>query len=232
MTIVTDAEVIRYAPLVKSIAHRLKLRLPPSIEVDDLVQAGMIGLLDALQRYRQDSSAAFATYASQRIRGAIMDSLRANDEGSRRSRRHFRALERAITALQHRHGRQPSDAEIAAELSVPLKEYQQMQQEARGHPLIYYEDFHAGESEDVLDQHFPDLSQEPLRQLIEDATLEAIADGIRRLPPREREVITMHYEREMTLRQIGTALGFSESRACQLHGSGIRWLRKHLSQFG
>ena len=141
-----------YAPLVKRIAHHMMLKLPGSVEVDDLIQAGMMGLLDAASRYDELRGAQFETYAAQRIRGAMLDELRGADWLPRSMRRDMRRIETAISRLQQKLGKAPSESEIAKELGVSLPEYQQMLQEARGAQLLYYEDFHGEGDEDFFER--------------------------------------------------------------------------------
>src|SRR6476659_4924226 len=131
-----------HAPLVKKLAHLMRAKLPPSVEVDDLIQAGMIGLLDAISRYEETHGAQFETYAVQRIRGAMLDELRSSDWLPRSIRQNMRKIETAMHGLQQRLGRAPKEAEIAKELKLSLKEYQHMLNDGSGHQLVYYEDFH------------------------------------------------------------------------------------------
>ncbi len=130
-----------YAPLVKRLAHQMMSRLPYSVQIDDIIQAGMMGLLDAATRYDEIHGAQFETYATQRIRGAMLDELRSADWLPRSLRRDMRSIEQAVSRLQQKLGRAPNETEIAGELGVALAEYQQMLQESRGAQLIYYEDF-------------------------------------------------------------------------------------------
>ncbi|MEP6878342.1 MAG: sigma-70 family RNA polymerase sigma factor, partial [Nitrosospira sp.] len=130
-----------FAPLVKRIANHMVAKLPPSVEVEDLIQVGMIGLMDALSRYEETPGAQFETYAAQRIRGAMLDELRETDWLPRGTRKSMRQIEAAVHVLQQRLGRSPIEAEIAGELKVPLADYQQMLLDARGTQLIHYEDF-------------------------------------------------------------------------------------------
>lgn len=220
-----------HAPLVKRLAHQMRAKLPPSVEVDDLIQAGMIGLLDAINRYEEAHGAQFETYAAQRIRGAMLDELRSRDWMPRNVRQNMRKIEVAINVLQQRHGRSPSETEIATELKISLTEYQEMLSEGGGHQLIYYEDFHdTDDSENFLDRYAVDESGDPLRSLLNDAFRSAVVQAIEALPEREKLVMGLYYEQELNLKEIGAVLSVSESRVCQLHSQAISRLRAILKE--
>ncbi|OIR15938.1 RNA polymerase sigma factor FliA [mine drainage metagenome] len=214
-----------YAPLVKRIAHHMMLKLPGSVEVDDLIQAGMMGLLDAASRYDELRGAMFETYAAQRIRGAMLDELRGADWLPRSLRRDMRRIEAAISRLQQKLGKAPSESEIAKELGVTLPEYQQMLQEGRGAQLLYYEDFHGEGEEDFFERFEFSTDSNPLELLQDGRFREALVQAIERLPERERMMMGMHYEQDMNLREIGEVMGVSESRVCQLHSQAVARLR-------
>ena len=217
-----------YAPLVKRIAHHMMVKLPNSVEVDDLVQAGMIGLLDAAGRYDEFRGAQFETYAAQRIRGAMLDELRGADWLPRSMRRDMRRIEVAIHRLQQQLGRAPLESEIAKELEVSLPEYQQMLQEARGAQLVYYEDFHDEDNEDFFDRHDFDNDSNPLALLQDERFKVALIKAIDQLPERERLMMSLHYEQDLNLREIGEVMEVSESRVCQLHSQAVARLRSTL----
>lgn len=217
-----------YAPLVKRIAHHMMAKLPSSVEVDDLIQAGMMGLLDAAGRYDELRGAQFETYAVQRIRGAMLDELREADWLPRSLRRDMRKIEAAISTAQQKLGRTPTETEIAKELGVSLVDYQQMLQESRGAQLVYYEDFHGEEDDDFFDRYEFDGDSNPLELLQDDRFRNALVQAIDRLPERERMLMGMHYEQDMNLREIGEVLGVSESRVCQLHSQAVARLRNSL----
>ncbi|WP_283746076.1 RNA polymerase sigma factor FliA [Sideroxydans sp. CL21] len=223
----TDKEecLKEYAPLVKRIAHHMMLKLPGSVEVDDLIQAGMMGLLDAATRYDELRGAMFETYAAQRIRGAMLDELRGADWLPRSLRRDMRRIEAAISRLQQKLGKAPSESEIAKELGVTLPEYQQMLQEGRGAQLLYYEDFHGEGEEDFFERFEFSTDSNPLELLQNGRFREALVQAIERLPERERMMMGMHYEQDMNLREIGEVMGVSESRVCQLHSQAVARLR-------
>lgn len=217
-----------YAPLVKRIAHHMMVKLPSSVEVDDIIQAGMIGLLDAASRYDEFRGAQFETYAAQRIRGAMLDELRGADWLPRSMRRDMRRIETAIHRLQQVLGRAPIESEIAKELGVPLPEYQLMLQEARGAQLIYYEDFHDDDNEDFFERHNFDNDTNPLSLLQDERFKKALIKAIDQLPERERLMMALHYEQDLNLREIGEVMDVSESRVCQLHSQAVARLRSML----
>lgn len=222
--------VIKFAPLVKRIAHHMMASLPPSVEVDDMIQSGMMGLLDAARRYTESEGAQFETYAVQRIRGAMLDGLRQADWLPRTLRRSLRGIETMIGRLEQRHGRAPSEKELAAALDMSLADYQHLLQEARGYQLVSYEDFKGSDEESFVDRYCTDGRPDPLSFLMERAVREDLIAAIADLPDREQKVMGLYYEQELNLREIGEVLGVSESRICQLHTQAIARLRALLRQ--
>lgn len=217
--------VNQYAPLVKRIAYHLMAKLPASVQVDDLIQNGMLGLLDALGRYEDDQGAQFETYAIQRIRGAMLDGLREADWLPRGIRKEMRRVEAVLHKLEHQNGRSPTEKELADAMDMPLADYQKLLQEARGHQLIYLEDLSGDEGEDFLDRHEHAASQDPLAML-EDADMrDALVKAIGGLPEREKLMMALYYEQDLNLREIGEVMGVTESRVCQLHSQAIARLR-------
>lgn len=217
-----------YAPLVKRIAYHLMSKLPTSVQVDDIIQNGMLGLLDAIGRYEDGLGAQFETYAVQRIRGAMLDGLREDDWLPRSLRRDMRRIESAIHALEQNQGRPPSEAEIAESLEIPLPEYQRMLQDARGHQLVYFEDYSDPEGEGFFERHLGDEASNPLG-LLEDADMRStLVQAISDLPEREQLVMGLYYDQELNLREIGEVLGVTESRVCQLHSQAVARLRARM----
>lgn len=217
-----------YAPLVKRLACHLLTKLPASVQLEDMVQNGMIGLLDAIGRFEDGMGAQFETYAVQRIRGAMLDGLRESDWLPRSLRRDMRRIESAVNALEQNFGRPPTESELATALDMPLPEYQRMLQDARGHQLVYFEDFSGSDGEDFLERYLADEGDNPLA-LLEDADLRAnLIQAIDDLPEREKQVMALYYEEELNLREIGEVLGVSESRVCQLHSQSVARLRARL----
>jgi RNA polymerase sigma factor for flagellar operon FliA len=221
-----------YAPLVKRLAHQLKARLPPSVEVDDLVQAGMIGLLDAVNRYEETHGAQFETYAVQRIRGSMLDELRSSDWLPRSMRQNMRKIEVAMNTLQQKLGRAPLETEVAKLLKMSLAEYQDLLGDSGGHQLVYYEDFHdSGDgNEHFLDRYCTDLSDNPLQSLLNAGFRDAVIRAIEALPDREKILMGLYYEQEMNLKEIGAVMGVSESRVSQLHSQAIARMRAYLRE--
>jgi len=220
-----------YAPLVRRLAHQMMTRLPSSVQIDDIIQAGMMGLLDAASRYDELHGAQFETYATQRIRGSMLDELRAADWLPRNLRRDMRRIEASISRLQQRLGRPPNETEIAKELDVPLAEYQQMLQESRGAQLVYYEDFHGEDQEDFFERFEFDNDASPLDVLQDERFRTELVRAIDALPERERMLMGMIYEQEMNLREIGAVLGVSESRVSQLHSQAVGRLRSWMKGY-
>ena len=223
-----DQLVQRFAPLVKRIAYHLMARLPSSVQVDDLVQNGMLGLLDAINRFESGMGAQFETYAAQRVRGAMLDGLRENDWLPRSLRRDFRRIEVAIAQLEQEYGRGPSEIELAKALGMTLADYQKMLQDARGHQLISFEDMVEDGDEDFLERHLTDDSNEPSKVLEEESLRRMLVQGIEALPEREKLMMALYYEQDLNFREIGEVMGVTESRVCQLHTQAVARLRARI----
>ncbi len=223
-----DQLVQRFAPLVKRIAYHLMARLPSSVQVDDLIQNGMIGLLDAIDRFEAGMGAQFETYAAQRVRGAMLDGLRENDWLPRSLRREFRQIEKAIAQLEQEYGRPPTENELAKALGVSLGEYQKILQDARGHQLISFEDLTQEGDEDFLERHLIDDSGDPSRILEGESLKKMLVQGIELLPEREKLMMALYYEQDLNLREIGDVMGVTESRVCQLHTQAVARLRARI----
>lgn len=222
----TNDDVIRqYLPLVKRIAYHMMARLPASVEVDDLIQVGLIGLMDAVDRFDGNQGAQFESYATQRIRGAMLDDLRDADWLPRHIRQKSRAIETAINKLAQRNGRPPTELEISAEMGISLSDYQSMLGDVKGNQLLYYEDFSDEESSDFLERYLVDDMSDPLSLLEDDGFRKGLINAIDELPERERNLMGMYYEQDMNLKEIGAVMGVSESRICQLHSQAVARLR-------
>jgi RNA polymerase sigma factor for flagellar operon FliA len=222
-----SASVIeRYGPMVRRVAAQLIARLPANVEMDDLVQAGMIGLFDALSRYQADQGAQFETFALQRVRGAMLDELRGADWLPRSVRRNQREIESAIRRLEQRMHRSPSEREIADALGVDLEGYQAMLAEARSAQLVSIDDVDPEEGA-LADE----ASAGRLAMLRDDRFRAALVAQIERLPERERLIMGMYYEQEMNLKEIGAVLGVTESRVSQLHSQAVARLRAGLADW-
>ena len=223
-----DQLVQRFAPLVKRIAYHLMARLPSSVQVDDLIQNGMMGLLDAINRFEAGMGAQFETYAAQRVRGAMLDGLRENDWLPRSLRRDFRRIEVAIAQLEQQYGRTPGEKELADALGMDIVAYQKMLQDARGHQLISFEDMVEEGEEDFLERHLTDDVSDPSR-ILEDTNLrKLLVQSIEALPEREKLMMALYYEQDLNLREIGDIMGVTESRVCQLHSQAVARLRSRL----
>jgi len=220
-----------YAHLVKRIAHQMMTKLPYSVQIEDIIQAGMMGLLDAASRYDEFHGAQFETYATQRIRGAMLDELREADWLPRSLRRDMRRIETAISHKQQKLGRAPSEGEIAEEMELPLAEYQQMLQESRGAQLVYFEDFHGEDQDDFFERFEFGRDDNPMDLLEDERFKEELVHAIESLPERERMLMGMIYEQEMNLREIGEVFGVSESRISQLHSQAVARLRAKMKGY-
>ncbi len=216
----------QYSPLVRRLAHQMIAKLPANVEIDDLIQVGMIGLTDALSRFDADQGVQFETFATQRIRGAMLDELRGSDWMSRGNRKSQRDIEVAVRRLEHKLGRAPQESEIAKEMGVTLTEYQDLLNKVRGTQLVYLEDMGGDEGDnDYLDRHVTEEGADPLAQLSDRRMREALIEAIKTLPEREQYVMSMYYEQDMNLKEIAAVLGVTESRVCQLHSQSIARLR-------
>lgn len=216
----------QHIPLVRRIAHHMIAKLPPNVELDDLIQVGMIGLTDALSRYEATQGVQFETFASQRIRGAMLDELREGDWMSRGARKSQKDIEHALHRVEQRLGRSPMESEIAAELGMSLEDYQSLLGKVRGTQLVYLEDFHRDDDDEgFLDRHVADEGANPMSVLRDQRLRAALVQAIKQLPEREQYIMGMYYEHDMNLKEIAAVLGVTESRVCQLHSQSIARLR-------
>ena len=222
-----SALIKQYQPLVRKLAHYMMAKLPPSVEVDDLIQVGLIGLADALSRYEVSQGVLFETFATQRIRGAMLDELRGNDWMSRGSRKSQKEIETTMRRLEHRLGRSPVESEIAKEMGLSLADYQNLLGKVRGTQLVYLEDMaRNNEDEDnYLDRHVADSGADPMNMLRDHRLRESLVAAIKGLPEREQYIMSMYYEQDMNLKEIAAVLDVTESRVCQLHSQSIARLR-------
>ncbi len=221
-----DALIRRHVPLVRRIALHMIAKLPPNVELDDLIQVGMIGLAEALSRFESEQGVQFETFASQRIRGAMLDELREGDWMSRSSRKSQKDIEHALHRLEQRLGRTPLESEIADELGMDLDDYQSLLGKVRGTQLVYLEDMSGGdEGEDFIERHVADSGADPFALLRDHRLRVALVEAIKALPEREQYIMGMYYEHDMNLKEIAAVLGVTESRVCQLHSQAIARLR-------
>ena len=222
-----NAMIRQYQPLVRRLAHHMMAKLPANVQVDDLIQVGLIGLSDALSRYEAGQGAQFETFATQRIRGAMLDELRENDWMSRGSRKSQKDIEQALHRLEHRLGRTPLESEIATEMGMSLSDYQLLLGKVRGTQLVYLEDMGRGHDDDdsFLDRHMADSDADPLNLLGDQRLRESLVAAIKLLPEREQLIMSMYYEQDMNLKEIALVMNVTESRVCQLHSQSIARLR-------
>ncbi|MFN2308653.1 MAG: RNA polymerase sigma factor FliA [Gammaproteobacteria bacterium] len=225
-----DDLVNRHAPLVKRIAYHLMSRLPPSVQVDDLIQAGMIGLLEASRNYDPSQGASFETYAGIRIRGAMLDEIRRTDWTPRSVHRKARQVAEAVRAIENQKGRDARDHEVAAHMGIGLDEYHKILQDATGCRVFSFEDPAAlGSGED--DDFGITAPNQPFDSLQTRDFQSSLAEAIAGLPERERLVMALYYDEELNLREIGEVLGVSESRVCQIHGQALIRLRARMTEW-
>ncbi len=222
-----NAMIKQYQPLVRRLAHHMMAKLPANVQVDDLIQVGLLGLSDALTRYEAAQGVQFETFATQRIRGAMLDELRGNDWMSRGSRKSQKEIEQAMRRLEHTLGRSPIESEIAAELNMSLADYQTLLGKVRGTQLVYIEDMARGQDDEdsFLDRHVADETADPLSMLRDQRIRQALVQAIKNLPEREQFIMSMYYEQDMNLKEIAAVLEVTESRVCQLHSQSIARLR-------
>lgn len=224
-----DDLVTRYAPLVKRIAHHMLARLPASVLVEDLIQAGLVGLLEAARNYDISKGASFETYAGIRIRGAMIDDVRRGDWAPRSVHRNARRVAEAIRAVETRAGRDAADYEVARELDVSLDEYHAMLQDSASSKLFSFDDLTSGE--DRPEEQIAGDSENPFDDLQSDALRRELARAIGQLPERERLVLALYYDEELNLKEIGHVLGVSESRVSQIHSQATLRLRSRMAEW-
>jgi len=220
------AVVEQYGPMVRRVAAKMISRLPANVEMDDLVQAGMIGLFDALSRYQAEQGAQFETFAMQRVRGAMLDELRGADWLPRSVRRNQREIDSAIRRLEHRLHRAPTEREVAGELGLDLDSYQTMLADSRSAQLVPLDD--ADLEDESVGRSASAATESPLAMLRDNRFRVALVAQIDRLPERERMIMGLYYEQELSLKEIGAVLGVTESRVSQLHSQAVARLRAGL----
>lgn len=221
--------VTKHAPLVKRIAYHLMSRLPPCVQADDLIQAGMIGLLEASRNYDVTQGASFETYAGIRIRGAMLDEIRKNDWAPRSVHRKARKVAEAVRIIENSKGRDARDSEVAEVLQMTVEEYHQVLQDANGYLVMSFDDL--GMDDEATAAQFADKSPGILEGLQRDDFKKNLAEAIAGLPERERLVMALYYDEELNLREIGAVLGVSESRVSQIHSQALIRLQSRLSQW-
>jgi RNA polymerase sigma factor for flagellar operon FliA len=224
-----DEIVNTHAPLVKRIAYHLMSRLPPSVQADDLIQAGMIGLLEASRNYDSGQGASFETYAGIRIRGAMLDEIRRNDWAPRSVHRKARKVADAVRQIESRERRDARDHEVARELKLSLDEYHQILQDASGYLVMSFEDM--GIDNEAVASELADRAPGPIDRVQNEAFKRSLSDAITSLPEREKLVMTLYYDEELNLREIGAVIGVSESRVSQIHSQALIRLQARLGRW-
>jgi len=230
-----DELILKYAPLIKYIAHRLAMRLPPHISTEVLISAGVIGLMDALNKYDPKKNVQFKTYAEFRVRGAMLDELRSLDWVPRSIRQKAAQLEKTFLTLERKRGGPVDDEEVAKELGLTLEEYYDLIREIKGISLLDLEGLRYQIPQFVEDNFLTLLIDEkendPFHLLSLEELKKILARAIDELSPKEKTVISLYYYEEMTLKEIGAVLGFTESRICQIHTKAILKLRAKIKNY-
>jgi len=230
-----DAMILKYTPLIKYIAHRLALRLPPHVSVEDLMSAGVIGLIDALTKFDPQKKVQFKTYAEFRIKGAMLDELRSLDWVSRSVRQKAAQLEKAYQSLEKKKGRAVDDEEVAKEMGISLDNYYGLVNEVNGVFLLDFENLRHKipklPEEELINLLMDDLEKLPLHLLGVEELKRVLAQSIEELTPKEKTVISLYYYEELTLKEIGEVLGFTESRICQIHAKAILKLKSKIRPY-
>jgi RNA polymerase sigma factor FliA len=227
--------VVAYSPLVKYVAGRMGSGLPAHVEEADLISYGLVGLISAIERYEPEREIKFETYAIPRIRGAIIDELRALDWVPRSVRARAREIERANVKLEHKFQRAPTDEEIAAELHIKLSEFQESLIQISNSTIAALDELwtvsdSSGDQVSLLDTIQDPTSPDPAKVMDATDLKDRVADAIARLPEREKLVIALYYYENLTLREIGEVLGVTESRISQLHTKAVLRLRSRMQE--
>jgi RNA polymerase sigma factor for flagellar operon FliA len=227
-----EAIIREYAPMIKYVAGRIAMRLPPHIEVDDLVSVGVLGLFDAIQKYDPSRGARFKTYAEFRVRGAILDELRSLDWVPRSVRQKASELDAVTQKLMGELGRPPEDEEIAAEMGMDLEVFHAALYQTRNMPVLSLEDMglskESGGPQNLLECLAGKRDADPHVQMRLSELKDAIAHSIDQLPEKERLMISLYYYEELTMKEIGEVLGTTESRVSQIHSKAVYRLRTRL----
>ncbi|MDY5778403.1 MAG: RNA polymerase sigma factor FliA [Succinivibrionaceae bacterium] len=222
--------ILKYAPLVKKIALHLKARLPASVQLDDLIQVGMIGLMEATQNYLGQQGATFETYASIRIKGSMLDEIRQNDWAPRSVHKNSRSISEAVSKLSHELGRQPYETEIAQYMKISLEDYRQMLLDSSSSQIVAIEDL--GVTDDVITSSGDQADyKSPLVKFTKDEFAHHLVEAMKQLPEKDALILSLYYDEEMNLKEIGAVLNVSESRSSQLLSQAIARLRAILSDW-
>ena len=228
---ISDELVIKYLPLVRYVAEKIHRRLPPGVDLESLVHSGVVGLLEALERYDPRRGVDFEIYARYRIQGEVMQCLRSLDWVSRSVRAWGRKMEAARNRLAGKFVREPTAEEMAKELEIPLETYHRVNQQLNDATLLSLEDLSIAseaEWERTQEKHAHNSYLDPLAFVEGKDLVEKLAVAVKGLPERERTVVTLYYHEELTLREIGDVLDLSEGRICQIFGQAVARLRASL----
>jgi len=224
--------IIRYSPMIKYVANRIAMRLPPHIEVDDLISVGVLGLMDAISKYDSSRGAKFKTYAEFRVRGAILDELRAMDWVPRSIRQKASSVDKVVQSLQVKLSRSPEDQEVAKEMGVSLEQFHATLNETKSIPVFSLDDLgiakDSGEQQSLLDCLAGKADADPQTQIRLIELKEIIAKAIDTLPEKERLMVSLYYYEELTMKEIGAVLEITESRVSQIHSKAVYRLRTKL----
>jgi RNA polymerase sigma factor for flagellar operon FliA len=225
-----ESIIKEFSHIVKAMAHRLAYRLPAYMDAEDLVSVGIIGLMDAMDKYDPGREAKFKTYAEFRIRGAMLDEIRSMDWIPRSVHERVSLLQRTHTKLLNRLGRPPTDEEVAAEMKLSLEELDDFLVRSRGAVLVSLDDInlHEPDGPKILDMLADRQHPDPLAIILNDRERERVADAIQQLPEKERLVLTLYYYEELTMKEIGSILKVTESRVCQIHTKAVLCLKGKL----
>lgn len=229
-----DALIEEYLPHVKRIVHRIAIHLPPHVEIDDLIHVGVIGLMQAIERYDSSRNNTFLTYAVFRIKGAVLSELRSRDFLSRANRRKVRELDRAYIGLEQKKGRAVDDRELAEEIGVPLAEVQEIKKMS-SISFVSFEEMGIQTDEEkrsVVDALMSSGTDDALTLTRVKEVKNAVAEAIEQLPEKEKMVISLYYVDELTMKETGKALNITESRVSQIHSQAVVHLRSHLRKQG
>ncbi len=224
--------IIRYSPMIKYVANRIAMRLPPHIEVDDLISVGVLGLMDAISKYDSSRGAKFKTYAEFRVRGAILDELRAMDWVPRSIRQKASSVDKVVQSLQAKLSRSPEDEEVAKEMGISLEQFHNTLNETKSIPVFSLDDLgiakDSGEQQSLLDCLAGKADADPQTQIRLIELKEIIAKAIDTLPEKERLMVSLYYYEELTMKEIGAVLEITESRVSQIHSKAVYRLRTKL----
>ncbi len=237
-TVVFDASrkneiILEYAPQIKFIAHRLAMRLPPHVDMDDLISSGVIGLIDAIDKFDPSRNIQFKTYAEFRVRGAMLDDLRSRDWVPRSVRQKSAVLEKAYAEIEQKVGRPASDEEVAGALNITMDDFYDLLNRTRGLSMVSIEsdDEDSGVSRKILESLTADIEENPFNVLRKKELQMLMARAVDQLPDNEKKVVSLYYYDELTMKEIGKVLDITESRVSQIHTKAMLRMRGKLRKY-